>query len=265
MPEAALENAILDFRNNKAQLFLADVKAVQKKINIGNFSSIIHFDHWWNQNALWQLEDKIDSGANKNPVNVYYYWTAGPVEEKVYLKLNELGMFYKNIFDSLSISSVADLISMEEWLEMFSIKVEETSDLKINREIPNKIKSLGSLNQDEFREVAIKFIGKLGYNNVKFLKYDENEPDDVSLATKVINNKNENLLVLIRNAQITDINIIAKFLSAFSDYQKISKTFIITSGKFTDECKKFYSRNSKQFNLIDGVLLANILSQLNLI
>ena len=100
---------------------------------------------------------------------------------------------------------------------------------------------------------------------MKFLKYDENEPDDVSLATKVINNKNENLLVLIRNAQITDINIIAKFLSAFSDYQKISKTFIITSGKFTDECKKFYSRNSKQFNLIDGVLLANILSQLNLI
>lgn len=265
MPETVLENAILDFRNNNAQIFLADGKAIQKKINLGSFSSIIHFDHWWNHNALWQLEDKIDFGVNKNPINVYYYWTEATIEEKIYLKLNERGMFYKNIFENLSISAVADLISVEEWLELFNIKVEETSDLKISSEIPSKIKIVEKLKQDELREISKKLLMKLGYNNTKFLKYEEDESDDVSLATKVVNNKEENILVLIRSNQTTDINTIGKFLRSFSDYRKISKTFVITSGKFTEECRKFFSYNYKEFNLIDGTLLANILSPLNLI
>jgi SNF2 family DNA or RNA helicase len=265
MMETSLDKAILDFREGKVQIFLADVKAIKKKINLGAIPTIIHFDHWWNPNAIWQLEDKIDFGINKNPVNVYNYWTNALIEENIFLKLTERGLFYKNIFYNLSISTVADFISVEEWLGMFNIKIEETSDLKINKDIISKIKNVEEFSQEDLIEMVKKFLIKLGFGSTKFLEQEYSPNDEVVFASKIIGNKEENVLIHIRANPKTDLNVISQFLNSFTDYHKSSKSFIITSGKFTEECRKFSGINAKLLNLVDGTLFANILSQFNLI
>jgi SNF2 family DNA or RNA helicase len=265
MMETALDKAILNFRENKVQIFLADVKAIKKKINLGTISTIIHFDFWWNPNAVWQLEDKIDFGINKNPVNVYNYWIDDVIEENIYLKLTERGLFYKNIFNNLSISTVADFISVEEWLSMFNIKIEETSDLKINMDISSKIKAVENYSQEDLIEIVKKFLIKLGFGNIKYLEQEHSQNENVIIASKIIGSKEENVLILIRTKPKTNPDDISKFLEVYSDYHKNSKSLIITPGKFTEECRKFSGYNAKSLNLIDGPLFANILSQFNLI
>jgi len=120
------------------------------------------------------------------------------------------------------------------------------------------------LGQDELREVVKKFLTKLGFNSLKFLKYNEDKKDDVAVGTRMLGKTEESALFLISAEKNISNEHLHEFISLFSDYKNLSRAYIITSGIFAPACKKYLGLNNKYFCLIDGRMLYHILLQFKL-
>ncbi len=259
MKEAAIQSAIQCFKEDKVRIFLVDSKAVQKKFSPGIFSTIIHFDNSWNPASVWQIEDKIEMNGN-SPVNIYTYRTRNTVEEKIYKLLAKSGLMQLKIYDGFSPTTLSDLIPTEELLSPFNIKAQEMTEANsITAEIT--FEEYLKFGQDDLREAVKKFLAKLGFNSLKFLKFNDEKKDDVALATRITSKGEESALFLISIEKNVTVEHLKEFVTLFSDYKNLSKAFIISSGEFTPACRKYLGINNKYFCLIDGKMFFNILRQ----
>ncbi len=262
MQEGSIQNAVQAFKSGKVRVFLLDSKAVQKKFKPGDFSTIIHFDHSWNPASVWQLEDKIEISGN-TPVNIYSYLIKDTIEEKIYMLLSKSGLMQPKVYEGFTPSVLSDLIPTEELLSLFNIKAQEMIEVtSVNPEIT--FEDYLKLQQDDLREAVKKFLVKLGFGSLKFLKYKEDKKDDVAVGTRLVGKTEESALFLISAEKTINSEDLQEFISLFSDYKNLSKAFIITSGIFSPSCKKYLGINNKYFCLIDGRMLYHILQQFKL-
>ncbi len=262
MQEGVIQHAIQAFKTGRVRIFLLDSKAIQKKFKPGDFSTIIHFDHSWNPASVWQLEDKIEINGNA-PVNIFSYLTKDTIEEKIYSLLAKSGLMQFKIYEGFTPSVLSDLIPTEELLSLFNIKAQEMTEVtSVNPEIT--FEDYLKLEQDDLREAVKKFLVKLGFSGLKFLKYKEEKKDDVAVGTRIIGKNEESALFLISAEKTITNKDLQEFISLFSDYKNLSKAFIITSGVFSPECKKYLGINNKFFCLIDGRMFYHILQQFKL-
>ena len=143
MSTKEMEMAVNSFIDNKNIVALiAGVKASRIKINSEDVPYAIHFDQWWNPAFLWQTEESIlpnTSGRKaKQNLSVYSYLIKDSIEEKIQSLLYRKGFLNKNIMDSIPAESLVELISNEEWLEVFdapNLKFKENDELKLSSAI----------------------------------------------------------------------------------------------------------------------------------
>jgi hypothetical protein len=264
MSTKEMETAVDSFIGNKNVVALiAGVKASRLRINSEVVPYAIHFDQWWNPVFLWQTEESIflpaGGGNNKQSLSVYSYLIKDSIEEKIQCLLYRKGLLNKNIVDSIPAESIAELISNEEWLEVFDLpdlKFKKNDELKLS----SSIKNIVNLTPKETTEKARSFLQKIGCRNIEI----EEESSDTFILSGKYKKADSELSLFAKCFVQEKVNgePIRDFVLNSKEKIKGGKIFIISTGSFVlDENQKL----DENVSLINGKLFANYLHQFKLI
>ncbi|UCH64959.1 MAG: hypothetical protein JSW63_10125 [Ignavibacterium sp.] len=242
--------------------FLTNAKEV--RLNFGDYvvPYIIKFDTWWNPTLIWQLTDlfKIDDDElHKKNINVFSYKMLNSVDAEVKSILTRKHMFEKNIVSVIPTNTMNELISVDEWLEIFEMDIEDPA-AKAQASYEEILVKLKSLTIADYRATLSKFFFAIGYTNLDILADLNSASFDISGEGKA-GNKTVQLfarIVLEKTITAEKVNeIITNTLQAMN-----SNTFIITRGDFEEGCEKYAREN---VTLISQEKLAMYLVNLNLV
>lgn len=257
--------AIAEFRNLSLGIpvFLATVKTAGVGISLTEASYVIHFDHWWNPAVMWQAEDRAHRPGQKNKLNVYSFWMNNTIEERIKEKLYQKGLLIESVIDSLATEVIEEMISTSEWLEMLGIpnnkkRFEKDSE----KTVENILAKIKSMSPREFEIITQEFFIKLGYTNSRVTQISRDGGIDV-YGTRIINDNEETIIAQCKRTETVSVNVARELLGVMSTNQRIIKGFIVTSGKFSEDCKSFAYSNPR-INLIDGISFAKYLKDLKI-
>jgi SNF2 family DNA or RNA helicase len=122
LSDNAREDALQRFKNDpKVCVLLATVKAGGVGLTLTEANYVFHFDHWWNPATMWQAEDRAHRKGQVRGVNVYSFWTQKTIEERIHRKLQERGLLFDEVVNSLSETDVERTISTDDWLDMLGV------------------------------------------------------------------------------------------------------------------------------------------------
>ncbi|MGE5499666.1 MAG: SNF2-related protein, partial [Syntrophothermus sp.] len=266
MNSTAMERACQEFRERSdIHIFLGDVKAINKRLNLGSFNQIIHFDQWWNPVSQWAAEDRISS-YNQEHVMVQYYRTANSVEEKIYEKLSAKGLLNKLIIENLTQTVVADMISTEEWFELLDLETEGL--LNSQSTISYYESALNSVRGNSFdtvKKLIINFLVKSGFYKISGTGPIADDESTLIMASKMINDKEENVLIKILDTPSAGEDAVKTFLAQMSEQNNISLGIIMNRGEFAPVCGKYSAVKINLLTLIDISLLTQYLMHFKLI
>lgn len=263
MSTSERNRAIADFRNLSLGIpvFLATVKTAGVGISLTEASYVIHFDHWWNPAVMWQAEDRAHRPGQKNKLNVYSFWMSNTIEERIKEKLYQKGLLIESVIDSLATEVIEELISTSEWLEMLGISNNRKRfEKEAEKTVENILEKIKSMSPREFEIITQEFFIKLGYTNSRVTQISRDGGIDV-YGTRIINDNEETIIAQCKRTETVSVNIARELLGVMSTNQRIIKGFIVTSGKFSEDCKSFAYSNPR-INLIDGISFAKYLKDL---
>jgi hypothetical protein len=258
-----MQKAIKIFKEKDSiTAFLTNAKEVRLKFGDFIVPYIIKFDTWWNPTLIWQLEDlfKIDEDElQKKHLNVFSYKMLNSIDAEIKSILTKKHLFDKNIVSVIPTNTMNELVSVDEWLEIYEMDVEDPA-AKAQATYEEILTKLKSLTIADYRATLSKFFFAIGYTNLDILADLNSASFDISGEGKA-GNKTVHLFarILLEKSVSADKvkEIITNTLQAMN-----SNTFIITRGKFEEECEKYAKEN---VTLISQEKLAMYLVNLNLV
>ncbi len=280
------QRAIRDFRTQKdIHVFLCSVKAGGVGMNLAEASYVIHFDHWWNPAVMWQAEDRAhrhsDTGKKKGVkklkrtdtgefvetdevcLNVYSFWIRNTIEERIKRKLKEKGLLIENVIDSLAEEAIDETITTDEWLEILGVEKKTEDKTKRIKTIHDAMDELRRFNPDDFEIITKDFFIRLGYTNARVTKKSHDGGIDV-FGSRKTDTINETIVAQCKRTETVGVKVARELFGVMASRPNVQKGFIVTTGSFTEECRRFSVQNPK-LNLIDGPQFANYLIQFKLI
>jgi hypothetical protein len=257
-----IEKAISLFKSKKSvTVFLTNAKI--SRFNFKDFvvPYIIRFDSWWNPAALWQTKNLFDlsKSNNENRVNVFTYKMLDTIDELIKRTLISKNYIDDNIISAMSPATVNDIISVDEWLNVFDMPVNDEQEN--NQELYEEtVEKLNNLSLEDYRKTLSSFFLKLGYAKIKILKHENSESFDITGEGKSGTQK-VSLFSIVLLDKIITMKKIKKIIVDVSLAQK-NNTFIITRGKFKKGCTEIAKNN---VTLLDVEKLAAYLVNLRLV
>ncbi len=257
-----IEKAISLFKSKKSvTVFLTNAKI--SRFNFKDFvvPYIIRFDSWWNPAALWQTKNLFDLSKrnNENRVNVFTYKMLDTIDELIKRTLISKNYIDDNIISAMSPATVNDIISVDEWLNVFDMPVNDEQEN--NQELYEEtVEKLNNLSLEDYRKTLSSFFLKLGYAKIKILKHENSESFDITGIGKSGTQK-VSLFSIVLLDKIITMKKIKKIIVDVSLAQK-NNTFIITRGKFKKGCTEIAKNN---VTLLDVEKLAAYLVNLRLV
>ena len=103
-------------------IFLATPKTAGEGLTLTAASYVIHFDHWWNPAVAWQAEDRAHRNGQTEPVNVYSFWMADTVEERIRIILERKGVLHSEIIDSMSVTDFDKALTLDDLLTVLDLQ-----------------------------------------------------------------------------------------------------------------------------------------------
>jgi len=258
-------------KNAKIPVLIASVRSGGEGLNLTEASYVVHFDHWWNPAVMWQAEDRVHRGGQKaKGVNIYSYWMKDTIDERIRQKLREKETLFKEIIDGLVKEDIDELITVDEWLEMFGVKnVEVTKKPVVDVEIWQSMslseirEKLYEIKPSEFEELVRELMHYLGYPNVKVTGKSHDGGIDV-LSTRNTSNGIERVAAQCKRYRgNVAVHAARDFFGAISNDKSIKQGFLVTTGEFTAECLQF-CQSSGMIRAISGIELAKYVKQFGL-
>jgi restriction endonuclease Mrr len=164
-----------------------------------------------------------------------------------------------NIISAMSPATVNDIISVDEWLNVFDMPVNDEQEN--NQELYEEtVEKLNNLSLEDYRKTLSSFFLKLGYAKIKILKHENSESFDITGEGKSGTQK-VSLFSIVLLDKIITMKKIKKIIVDVSLAQK-NNTFIITRGKFKKGCTEIAKNN---VTLLDVEKLAAYLVNLRLV
>ncbi|GMR25244.1 MAG: hypothetical protein BMS9Abin39_0528 [Ignavibacteria bacterium] len=258
-----MKKSISLFKNKKTITALLS-NAKESRLNFGSHlvPYIIKFDSWWNPVMNWQLEQifNLDSKKIKKlNINVFTYKMLNSIDEDIKRTLLRKELFDKNILSVIPISMFNDLISIEEWLKIFEMEVDDKSSKKIVS-YPEAEKELDTISIADFRAILSKFFYAIGYKSIDILVDLNSASFDITGEGK-IGGEDVSLFVKVLLMDVVSIKTINEIIPDFSSAQK-SKIFIIAKGKIEGDSDEHLNED---VTLITMKKLAKYLVNFNLI
>ncbi len=260
-----LETAKKKFQSNKKiHVLLNGIKTSRSGISLPEVQYVVHFDQWWNPATVWKGEANIIQPKDEN-ITVYNYFTKNTVEEKIKRLLHRKGLLRKEIIDFLSVESINEMVSLDEWLRILGIgsvnESLETPDEKLNKEEPAFISRLNELSIDELGKKTEILFSRLGYKNL-FLNKGNYEGEINIIGTKLENNIKIKMVAKCLFSQNVDLETITEYIEALQNDRNLGKNFVI---HFNGLEEKLPYRLKKKIILINKELFANYLIDFRLI
>ncbi len=246
-------------------VFLATIRSAGVGLTLTEASYVIHFDHWWNPAVMWQAEDRAHRHGQKNNLTVYSLWVLDTIEEQINEKLRQKGLLIENVIDSLAVDAVEEMISTDEWLEIFGVDTpkEEGQFAPSAMSIDEALKKLRMFSPREFEIITKDFFVKLGYKNARVTQQSRDGGIDV-YGSRKFNSIDQLFFAQCKRTDSVGVTVARELLGVLTANPRVSKGFLITSGVFSEDCRRFAAIDTR-VNLIDGAMLANYLLQFKLI
>lgn len=257
-----IKKSISLFKSKKEIVALV-TDAKISKLDFGNYKVpyVIRFDQWWNPATIWELEDMFNRESNESTdagsVNVYNYYLSGSIDEGIRELLHKKDILRKNIFELMPVKSYDELITIDEWLQLFNMP---SGDEFIPITPEDVIKLLNTSTLNFFRTILSKFFSLLGYSNVDII--DLPNSSSFNLVGDAVRNNRKFFL----NARVfIEGKITRKMIEEFvleTSSTGNNKIFIITKGEFPEGSEKLLREN---VTLLDGYTFAKYLILLGVI
>jgi SNF2 family DNA or RNA helicase len=247
-------------QSDQIPILLASVRAGGVGLNLQVASYVIHFDHWWNPAVMWQAEDRAHRQGQKRIVNVFSYWVADTIEEKIYQTLKNKGILFAEIVDGLSETDIDEVITTEEWLDMLGVKHKGiTSPLKnipLNLSVTEIQARLQQIPPNEFERVAKDLLHALGYPNSKVMGHTRDGGVDVESIRNTPNGVVKVIAQCKRYQGTVGVEVARALMGVIASDDKIEKGYLVTTGEISKECMAFCVR-SGVIVALDGIQTAN--------
>jgi len=258
-----MQKAIKIFKEKDSiTAFLTNAKEV--RLNFGDLvvPYIIKFDTWWNPTMIWQLEDlfKVDENElQKRNINVFSYKMFDTIDADIKRVLTNKELFDKNIVSVMPINTMNELISVDEWLEIYGMDVED-SVAKMHVTYDETLKKLKTLPIADFRATLTKFFFAIGYSNLDILADLNSASFDLSGDGKA-GIKNVHLFARVLLEDSIPVDKVKEIIDDATQTRE-SNIFIISRGKFEEGCEEIAKEN---VTLISVEKLAMYLVNFNLV
>ena len=258
-----IEKAVSLFKSKKSvTVFLTNAKI--SRFNFKDFvvPYIIRFDSWWNPAALWQTKNLFNLSASNNEnniVNVFTYKMLDTIDELIKRTLISKDFIDDNIISAMSPATVNDIISVDEWLKVFDLPVNDEQE-NYQELYEETIEKLYNLSLEDYRKTLSSFFLKIGYAKIKILNHENSESFDITGEGKSGTQKVSLFSIVLLDEMITRKKI-KKIIVDVSLAQK-NNTFIITRGKFEKGCTDIAKNN---VTLLDVEKLAAYMVNLRLV
>ena len=233
--------------SEQTPILLASIKSGGEGLNLAEASYVIHFDHWWNPAVMWQAEDRVHRRGQIHGVNIYSYWMNGTIDERIHEILTQKGVLIENVVDGdaddLPSAQIEDLISVDEWLEIFGVK-----QIKIVNKPKSPVKDWQSMSLSEIREQLYELTPRAfeelvknlmhywGYPNVKVTGKSGDGGIDV-ISTRNTENGVERIAAQCKRYRgNVSVGTARDFIGAIKLNRTIVKGFLVTTSDFTPEC-----------------------------
>jgi Helicase conserved C-terminal domain/Restriction endonuclease len=257
-----VKKAISLFKNKKNVVaFLTNCKMSQLNFGDLKVSYLIRFDSWWNPASVWQTKDLFDCDEDGNimhRINVFTYKMLNTIDEKIKEMLVMKGLIDDNIISVMNPNAINNLVSIDEWLKIFEMPVEEDKQ-DVKKLLDETTKTLADLSLADYRATLSRFFNSIGYSGVDILEHENSASFDIIGKGK--SGKQE--VSLYCNVLLDDVvkKKVVEQIAIDASLLQNRNTFIITRGRFEKGCDELVSDNLK---LMDTKKLAHYIVTLNI-
>ena len=252
-----------------APILLASLRAGGVGLNLTEATYVVHFDHWWNPAVMWQAEARAHRKGQKHGVNVYSYWMVDTIEDKIRDKLEEKGLRFKEVVDGLSEPVSDDLISTDEWLEIFDVKNKEQAQPQPTRQATLSLSlaeirdRLYMMTPAAFEHLVKDLMHHFGYPHVKVTGRTGDGGIDVISARNTSDGIVRVVAQCKRYRGTVGVDVARDLRGVLASDQSIQKGFLVTTGEISRDCLAFCEK-SGVIAPIDGLQVANYIRQFGL-
>jgi len=226
-------------------------------------SYILHYDHHWNPGVRLRAEMRLHPQIFRAvPINIYEFWVAGTVDEKLFGLLAEKDMLPAEVPEETQPTELADRITLEEWIE----RILEVPRGGVPERIP-LVQEIGTgilpgtsvlrsrltgLSADTLMAAVEMLMKALGYDQVEPLDGPEEE-GGFMLAWREGEQGTERVLVRFlrtdENVGVAKARALVKSMEMRGDCQG---AYLITTSDFTAACKSFADETEGRLALVSG-------------
>lgn len=242
--------------------FIGQVRAAGISLNLQEATHVIHFDHWWNPAVMWQAEDRAYRINSERSVNVYRFWMKDTIEERIYRKLHERGLLFQEVFGAMSVQQMEQTIGLDEWLDILGVRPTKTPSRDTTRATMDSQELMASVraaSPELFEHIVAALFRGLGYVNARVTPRSHDGGVDV-IATKASLGSTERIVAQCKRMDVVGVEHARELLGVISSDTAVSKGFLVTSGRFSNECQAFCQHDGR-LACIDGARLVSMLRQ----
>jgi len=243
-------------QDNTKKVLLMGVKSGGEGLTLTRANYVYHFDLWWNPFVAQQAEDRAHRIGQKKTVFVTYLYARETIEEKIHRVLNRKLNIFRQVVDELAESKLSEVLSEEELFGLFGMKSPKGGRKEQATE-GDPLKDLAGISPNEFEMLIARLYEKMGYD-VKLTPQTRDEGIDIH-AKRVTEVGTEYFAIQCKHYPRGTVGVehARSLYGVIQSKSHITKGVLITSGKFSADCREFASK--KRLELFDGAYIHGLL------
>lgn len=258
-----IKKAIYLFKNKEnITAFLTNVK--ENRLDFGDMvvPYVIKFDSWWNPAMNMQTRNLFQQNENETASKksfILNYKVYDAIDEQVKKLLIDKNLVDQNIINAMSLNTLNDLISIDEWLEIFGMPVESNSSDR-QKLIDTTIEKIGQFPLKDFKSTLSRFFFSLGYSKIDIHEQENDSSFNIAGEGKM----GKRSVFLFAKVFLEDVvtKETIKQIIQDTNLSKNSSVFVVTKGRFEEGCEKL---EKNKITLIDVSKISQYLVNMNLI
>jgi len=246
----------------KSKVLLMSIRAGSLGLTLTRACYVFHYDFWWNPSVAMQAEDRTHRIGQKKTVFVNSLFTNDTIEERIQELLERKKVLFRDIIDDLSDTNLTKVLTEDELFGLFGLKKPERTKKKVqDKGKKTDKKFLEEISPHEFEELIGKLYEKMGYY-IRLTSKSRDKGVDI-YAKLTTESGTDNLAIQCKHYPNGRVGVehARALYGVIHSQQHITKGVLITSGKFSKDCKEFVE--GKRIELFDGTYLRGLIEKYN--
>gem|GEM_PF-1593373 len=266
-PEDQLNKILEAFRKETMwHVLLMEMGARTDGEPLAEATYIAHFDHGWNPAVRRRAERRLHPSLGPGvPVNVYEYWVAETIDERIYALLAARGLLPRQMPADTQPAEIEERLTIDDWLrDILEVRLspepvpQETppSTPTFQRPTTGLLSSYFSkLSMDELMDAVQLMIQALGYPLVELIGEPGEDQGDILARRQELGEVERVLVRFINTKKKISVSQGRALLSDMEARGDCSGAHMVTTTDFTYPCEKLANESQGRLRLIAGAEL----------